>query len=158
VKTAAAVVAELGLAPHPEGGFFREVFRSEAVVAGPGGAPRAASTAILFLLPGGDFSAWHRVASDEVWHHYAGGPLELHTLDDAGHRQVRLGAVSEGHTPVAVVPAGRWQAARPAGAAWVLCGCTVAPGFDFADFELPDRASLAARFPGNAAIIESLTR
>lgn len=158
MRTVEDVVRALGLAPHPEGGFFRETFRSPTVVPGPGGAPRAASTAILYLLAADDFSAWHRVRSDEAWHHYAGGPLELHRLDDEGHRVELLGSPVDGFRPQAVIPAGQWQAARPAGDAWSLCGCTVAPGFDFADFEMPDRAELLARFAGHAAIIASLTR
>ena len=157
MKSAAAVIAALGLEPHPEGGFYRETFRSPIQVPGPGGEPRAASTAILFLLPEGDFSAWHRVRSDEAWHHYAGGPLELHRLDDEGHRVELLGSPVLGHTPQAVIPAGQWQAARPT-QGWSLCGCTVAPGFHFDDFEMPSRAALVARFPAHASIVEALTR
>jgi predicted cupin superfamily sugar epimerase len=160
-EEARAIVARLGLGAHPEGGFYRETFRSPLRLdALPRGAPRAASTAIYFLLPAGTFSALHRVRSDEVWHHYDGDPLVLHTLDDAGtHAELRLGrALDRGERPQAVVPAGVWQAALPDGDRFALCGCTVAPGFDFADFELPDRAALLARFPAHRALVERLTR
>lgn len=156
-----ALVARLHLAPHPEGGYFRETFRSPRLVPGlVHGQPRAASTAIYFLLPGGTYSALHRVGADEVWHHYDGDPLDLHVLDGAGrHRAIRMGRDFEaGEVPQAVVPAGALQAAVPLGERFALCGCTVAPGFDFADFEMPDRATLIARFPLQAALIRSLTR
>jgi hypothetical protein len=157
---ARAVVEALGLAPHPEGGYYRETFRSPIEVRAGARPARAASTCIYFLLPGGSFSAFHRVASDEVWHHYDGAPLELHTLDEAGvHRVERLGhALDAGERPQLVVPAGVLQAAVPAGGPFALCGCTVAPGFDFADFELPARADLARRFPSHRALVEALTR
>jgi uncharacterized protein len=131
--TAEQVVELLGLQPHPEGGFYRETFRAPA----PDGA-RAASTAIYYLLRAGDVSAWHRVVdADEVWHHYAGAPLELILSPDGRERtSLRLGAdLTAGERPQAVVPAGVWQAARPRGG-WVLVGCTVAPGFEFASFEM----------------------
>jgi predicted cupin superfamily sugar epimerase len=134
---ARAIVNALGLGPHPEGGFFRETFRAPLTFATPRGH-RAASTAIYYLLPAGTTSARHRVASDEVWHHYAGDPLELtieHT--DGGRELVVLGPdLAAGQRPQAIVPAGAWQSARPLGERFALCGCTVAPGFDFADFEL----------------------
>jgi len=155
VIDAAGVIERLGLAPHPEGGFYRETFRARRYVGG-----RAASTAIYFLLPSGAFSAFHRVSSDEVWHHYEGDALELHTIDASGvHEVVRLGrGLDAGERPQHVVPAGVWQAAAPLGARFALCGCTVAPGFDFADFEMPPRATLLAAFPEHAAIVTRLTR
>ncbi len=130
--TAEEVVRLLGLQPHPEGGFYRETFRAPA----PDGA-RAASTAIYYLLREGDVSAWHRVMdADEVWHHYAGAPLELRLANGRERTSLRLGAdLAAGERPQAVVPAGVWQAARPLGG-WVLVGCTVAPAFEFASFEM----------------------
>jgi predicted cupin superfamily sugar epimerase len=130
--TAGEVVRLLGLEPHPEGGFYRESFRAPA----PDGS-RAASTAIYYLLREGDASAWHRVVdADEVWHHYAGAPLELTLWDGRERTSLRLGAdLAAGERPQAVVPAGVWQSARPMGG-WALVGCTVAPGFDFAGFEM----------------------
>lgn len=159
--TAEKLIAELGLAPHPEGGFFRETHRADPLpFALPDRGVRSASTAIYFLLAAADFSAFHRVRSDEVWHHYAGAPLELHTLDPArGHEVFALGpGIERGERPQHVVPAGRFQAARVHGAGYALVGCTVAPGFDFADFELPPRAELVALFPACARVIADLTR
>ena len=130
--TADEVVRLLGLESHPEGGFYRETFRAKALE-----GRRAASTAIYYLLREGEISAWHRVDADEVWHHYAGAPLEL-TLSDGGRDRpsVRLGPdLATGERPQAVVPAGVWQTARSLGA-WTLVGCTVAPGFQFAGFEM----------------------
>src|SRR5262245_976921 len=129
------LVRLLELIPHPEGGYYRETFRSSAPVRPSDGRdPRSASTAIYFLLPAGTFSAWHRVASDEVWHFYDGDPLELVTIDGTGELRVAtLGrGLAEGQRPQLVVPAGVLQAARPVGERYTLCGCTVAPGFDFA--------------------------
>ncbi|MBI3198530.1 MAG: cupin domain-containing protein [Rhodospirillales bacterium] len=128
--TADEIIARLGLRPHPEGGHFRETFRAPD-------AGRAVSTAIFFLLKAGERSHWHRVDADEVWHHYAGAPLALSMSND-GHavRHLRLGCdFGLGETPQIVVPRGVWQAARSLGS-WTLVGCTVAPGFDFAGFEL----------------------
>jgi predicted cupin superfamily sugar epimerase len=144
------VVRRLGLVPHPEGGFYRETFRSALLVQLPDGRVRSASTAIHYLLPAGGRSTWHRVASDEVWHRYAGGVLRLYVL---GVGEFRL---DEDH-PQAVVPAGAWQAAEPAGEP-VFCGCTLSPGFDFADFELGDPEALARTYPAEAALVRRLGR
>lgn len=157
---AAGLVELLGLAPHPEGGFFRETWRSPLVLGGlPHGAPRSASTAIYFLLPAGSFSALHRVASDEVWHHYDGDPVELHVLEGRVHQTFMLGRdLARGQRPQHVVPAGAWQAAVPIGSRWSLCGCTVAPGFDFADFAMPSREEMLRLLPDHAAVVTRLTR
>ena len=129
------LVQALGLAPHPEGGFYRELFRSPLRVRGEGGE-RSALTVIHFLLPAGARSALHRVqGADEAWHFVEGDPLELAWFTEAGETRVRLGAPAHGGLPVAVVPAGAWQAARPRGA-YALVSCDVAPGFEFADFAL----------------------
>lgn len=132
--TADEIIARLGLQPHPEGGHFRETFRSADVT---GSGDRGASTAIFFLLKAGERSHWHRVDADEVWHHYAGAPLELSMSDDGRTtHHLRLGSdFGLGETPQIVVPRGVWQAARSLGN-WTLVGCTVAPAFDFAGFEL----------------------
>lgn len=154
----------LGLGPHPEGGFYRETFRSPLGLRGlpwlGASDERSASTAIYFLLPAGRFSAFHRVAADEVWHHYDGDPLELHTLSsERGHQSVRLGRdLGAGERPQHVVPAGVYQAAAPIGDRYALCGCTVAPGFDFADFAMPARNALEAEFADSRALIERFTR
>jgi predicted cupin superfamily sugar epimerase len=143
-------VHRLGLVPHPEGGYYREMFRSEAQVTLPDGRVRSASTAILYLLPADSWSAWHRVTSDEAWHHYEGAPLRLHRL---GQETVIL----EKANPLAVVPAGVWQAAEPVGGA-VLVGCTVAPGFEFQDFVMGDADALIREYPGETALIRRLSR
>jgi hypothetical protein len=136
-ERAAELIRLLRLDPHPEGGHFRQIFRSTHEVRVPGGAPRAAMTQIYFLLAAGERSRWHRVASDEVWHFYEGTPLDLFTIAPSAARveRRRLGAIEPGALPTLVVSAGTWQAARPTGA-YALAGCTVAPGFEFADFEL----------------------
>lgn len=160
------IVEKFGLEPHPEGGYFKEVWRSPLGVEHPGVPAshdnrRPAGTLIYFLLQGSEFSAWHRVRwSDEIWHHYAGDPLELHVIDATGRYSRRLltSDLTIGE-PTTVIPAGCWQAARLTPTArWALGGCTVAPGFDFADFEMPGAAELKQRFPEHAAILDALTR
>lgn len=147
---AGETVRRLGLVPHPEGGFYREMFRSPDRVTLADGRIRSASTAILYLLPADGWSAWHRVASDEVWHYYDGAALHLHRL---GSPTITLGR----DHPQAVVPSGVWQAAVPAGGA-VLCGCTVAPGFEFEDFELGTGEELLLAYPAEAELILRLLR
>jgi uncharacterized protein len=135
---------ELDLIPHPEGGAYREIFRSPQAVRPADGRPyRSALTVIYFLLVQGEHSAWHRVASDESWCWLEGDPLELLETDalGAGVERLLLGPVTPGRMPVRVVPAGRWQAARSTGA-YTLVSCAVGPGFDFADFELDREAPL----------------
>jgi predicted cupin superfamily sugar epimerase len=158
---ALSITRLINMQPHAEGGFYCESFRAPLMIEGlPQGAPRNASTAIYFLLPAGTFSAFHQVRSDEVWHHYDGDPVALHILgEDGTYNQILLGPnLDAGERPQAVVLANQWQAAEPLGIRFALCGCTVAPGFDFADFELAKRAELAARFPERAAIIARFTR
>jgi predicted cupin superfamily sugar epimerase len=147
------LIRALKLMPHPEGGFFSEVFRSPRTVkAGQGG--RAAITTIYFLLPRGAVSRWHRVASDEIWHFVEGAPLRLHHLaaDFSLHRIRRLGPCrGRMQRPIAVIPAGDWQAAETTGD-YTLAACDVGPGFDFSDFtmlrdDLPASAELARRRP-----------
>lgn len=152
------LVRRLGLAEHPEGGWFREVHRSAAPVGTPPGYPgaRCALTAIHFLLPEGDFSAFHRVRSEEAWVHLDGTPLELVILAEEPILRT-LAPLSSGGDPIAVVPPGCLQAARPVGG-WSLAACFVAPGFDFADFEIPARADLLARHPAHRGLIERFTR
>lgn len=159
------IVERFELVPHPEGGYFREVYRSPLRVRHPGipsgENSRCAGTLIYFLLAGQQYSAFHRVRwTDELWHLYAGGPLQLHTIDETGrHTEILLsGDLTQG-APTALVPAGVWQAARPAPSApWALGGCTVAPGFEFADFEMPAGTELRRRFPQHADLITALSR
>jgi predicted cupin superfamily sugar epimerase len=131
--SAADIVKTLDLKPHPEGGHFRETFRDTRMLEG-----RAASTAIYFLLTRGERSHWHRVDAAEVWHYYAGAPLVLEMAAGAEGpvRRMKLGPdIAMGERPQGVVPAGHWQAAETLGD-WTLVGCTVAPGFEFANFEM----------------------
>jgi predicted cupin superfamily sugar epimerase len=129
--TAADIINRLDLKPHPEGGHYRETHRDEAEHGG-----RAHSTAIYFLLARGERSHWHRIDAAEVWHYYAGDPLRLEIVDGAKEMIVRLGPnVHADEAPQAVVPARAWQAAETTGD-WTLCGCTVAPGFQFEKFEV----------------------
>lgn len=128
------IITELGLAPHPEGGWFRETHRSDLKT-----GARATGTAIYYLLKAGERSHWHRVTdADEVWHWYAGHPLTLHIAAPGdAETVVRLGPdVLKGERPQAVVPANWWQSAAAAGDGWALVGCTVAPGFSFDAFEM----------------------
>lgn len=150
---AAALIARLSLAPHPEGGFYRETWRSPARMATPRGE-RSALTVIEFLLPSGTFSAFHRVQADETWHHAAGDVIELHILGPAGRYEVvRVGPADlPGLRSHAVVPAGLWQAARPLGTRFALATCAVAPGFEFEDFELARPGALLALRPISARL------
>lgn len=159
------LVQSLGLSPHPEGGFYRETYRAAESIAHaalPGRFPgdRSHGTAIYYLLGAGDRSKLHRIGSDEIWHFYAGDPLLIVALSPEGALTVtRLGQdFAAGEVPQHVVPAGHWFGAIPAeDSAYALTGCTVAPGFDFADFELGTRADLLAAFPQHRAWIEKLT-
>jgi uncharacterized protein len=149
---AVALIDMLALRPHPEGGFYRETYRSATKVTAEGRPPRSALTTIYFLLASPDFSAWHRVRSEEVWHWHEGEPLELIVASpDFGILQRRrLGPAEDGSEPVITVPANWWQAARSLGE-YALCCCTVAPGFEFEDFaflrDSPARAALQRSAP-----------
>jgi predicted cupin superfamily sugar epimerase len=166
---AAALIARLRLQPHPEGGYFRETYRAAELVAAVGlparfGGARACSTAIYYLLEAGQRSRLHRIKSDEVWHFYAGDPLVVVELGaDGALTETRLGLdLAGGAVPQHVVPAGTWFGAHPAavpggGSRFSLVGCTVAPGFDFADFELARREALLAAFPQHREQVLRLT-
>ncbi|MFZ5564193.1 MAG: cupin domain-containing protein [Thermodesulfobacteriota bacterium] len=156
---ASELIRLLELNPHPEGGYFSEIFRSSHTVAPAGGEKRSAVTEIYFLLTADGISRWHRVASDEVWHYYEGAALELFWIEPGDEKCNRclVGKVEKTGRPVAVVPAGCWQAARTTGA-YTLAGCTVAPGFEFTDFRMlkddPETAqAIKARFPGLSTLI-----
>ena len=139
------LIAALNLGPHPEGGYYRETYRA------PG------STAIYFVLPAGEFSAFHLLrTSDEMWHHYDGDPVELHTISPSGELRVEI--LGKKGQPQILVPAGTLQAAVVRGSRWALCGCTVTPAFEFSDFAMPARAELLARHPAHREAIEQLTR
>ena len=147
MKTAQDWIELLGLVKHPEGGYYRETYRSAATV-----GARAVSTAIYFLLPAGEVSSLHRIKSDELWHFYAGNPLTIHII--AGRcSTIALNA----DNPQTVVPAGNWFGATVE-TGFALVGCTVAPGFDFCDFEMASRPALLAAYPQHRRIIERLTK
>jgi len=166
LPTAHELVARLGLVPHPEGGFYRETHRDAFeldALAPRFSARRSASTAIYYLLERGDFSALHRIRSDEVWHHYLGATLTVHVFgQERGYVPMRVGKrLSHGDAPQAVVPAGAWFGSRIEAndpGDYALVGCTVAPGFDFADFELGTREHLLATHPDEAELVTALTR
>lgn len=164
--TAEQCIHHLRLQPHPEGGFYKEVYRSEGIIAAgclpPAfGGDRQYATAIYYLLQEGGFSAFHRIKSDEIWHFYAGGNLLLHLIDlQGGYQQRSLGNTPESGAQFQVVmPAGVWFAAEPApGTDFTLAGCTVSPGFDFRDFEMAQRDRLLAQYPLHSEIIDRLCR
>lgn len=159
-------IEKLKLEAHPEGGYFRQTYKADLVVAKaalPAGVAgdRAVSTAIYFLLEGENFSAFHRLRSDEVWHFYAGDPLVVHVIEPAGkYSRILLGReLDAGQVLQAVVPAGCWFASHVADwKSFAVVGCTVAPGFEFADFEMGKRGELGARYPQHREVIERLTR
>ena len=155
------LIKRLGLQPHPEGGHFAEVFRSPTKVQTVRGE-RSALTSIYYLLSDEAFSPLHRVPGAEVWCHFEGSPVELFTLDEAtGEAKVELlgPRFPAKEAPQRVVPPGVWQAARVQGnSGWALCGCTVGPGFDFQDFEMPSRAELLERLPAHRELVLKLTR
>lgn len=158
-----SLVERFKLLPHPEGGYYSETYRSEQnVLSLPSGLERSASTAIYYLLDNGAYSAWHRIASDEVWHFYAGSPLLVHVLlEDGKVLTHRLGNALEASANVyqAVVPAGCWFAAELAEqGTFAFVGCTVAPGFEFSEFELARAADLQLWHARNQAFIERLLK
>jgi predicted cupin superfamily sugar epimerase len=156
--TAREFIRRYGLRPHPEGGHYREVHRSDRSLGAPPGYPgeRVALTAIYFLLDRDEFSAFHRVQGEEVWIHLAGAPLELVILAKMP-RTHRLAPAGGDGTPLVAVAPGALQAARPLDD-WSLVTCLVAPGFDFADFEMPERAELLEAYPAHAELIRRFTR
>jgi uncharacterized protein len=163
---AAYWIEKLGLIAHPEGGYFKECYRSALAVSAPeiGTAPdysRNICTAIYFLVTADGPSHFHRLKADELWHHYAGDTLELKGIHADGRLETWLLGkdVNQYAEPQQCIPAGTWFGATvAAGGRFALCGCTMAPGFDFADFELAERPSLLAEFPQHRDLIVSLTR
>lgn len=159
------LINQLELARHPEGGWYRETYRSDVQVAAAAlperfSGERSCSTAIYFLLEQGDFSSFHRIKSDELWHYYAGAAVLIHLITPEGAATtLQLGPdPGQGQQFQVVIPAGCWFGAEPADEGFSLVGCTVAPGFDFADFELAERQTLLDRYPAQAPLITRLTR
>lgn len=156
----------LNLLPHPEGGFYKEIYRSTELIKQEHlparfTGSRAFATSIYYLLEKGDFSAFHRIKQDEIWHHYDGGALEVHIIKPTGEYNVKLVGkdITKGQEPQVVINAGDIFGSRPiAGTEFALLGCGVAPGFDFDDFELNDRTWLLEQYPQHTEIINELTR
>ncbi|RSK44757.1 cupin domain-containing protein [Hymenobacter perfusus] len=157
--TAQDIIHHLHLTPHPEGGYYRETYRAADTLTSAGGHTRNVSTAIYYLLENEDKSHFHRIKSDELWFFHQGQPLEIILLTPGQPTRLVLGSdFSRGELPQAVVPADTWFAAHlPHRAGFALVSCTVAPGFDFADFELAERAALVAEFPQAAEVVEQFT-
>lgn len=163
--SARELIEHLGLMRHPEGGWFRETYRSAEHVHADAlparfDSARAHATAIYYLLEQGDFSALHRIKSDEIWHFHCGSPLAIHVIaPEGGYRRELLGPdVTRGERFQVMVPGGCWFGAELHGAGFALVGCTVSPGFHFDDFEMADRNALLADHPQHAAMIERMTR
>lgn len=164
--TAESLIKNLELSPHPEGGFYKETYRAaESIDAGclPGrfGGSRSFATAIYFLLQQGDFSAFHKIKSDECWHFYAGGTLHVHIIyENKSYQKVALGpGLDKGEVFQFVVPAGAWFASEPAPeSAFSFVGCTVAPGFDFNDFEMARQDDLLRGYPQFRELVSRLCR
>lgn len=155
-------ISHLGLLPHPEGGFYKETYRSAESIEFTGfEGKRNVCTAIYFLIEKGNFSALHRIKSDEVWHFYAGDALEVIEIDESGEViSTAVGNdVASGQVPQYMVKAGRWFGSRVLEVgSFSLVGCTVAPGFDFRDFEMESRDALLAKFPEHSKLIIEMTR
>ncbi len=165
MKTAQYWIGKLSLDPHPEGGWFRETYRSDEIVVQDSlperyDGPRAFCTLIYFLLESGQVSRLHRLKSDEQWHFYTGSSLTIHIINPQGqYAQQQLGSDAEkGESFQAIIPAGCWFGATVnAEDSYTLIGCLVSPGFDFGDFELGTRSELLSRYPRHAVIIQKLT-
>jgi predicted cupin superfamily sugar epimerase len=159
-KKVQAYIAQLNLLPHPEGGYFKETYRSPLTYENENfNAPRNLSTGIYFLLTEDNFSAFHRIKSDEMWHFYDGDTLLVHIIHpDGQYACIQLGKdIENGEQPQAVVPANSWFASESKGN-YSLVGCTVAPGFDFDDFEMAQKVVLSKQFPAHQDLIERLCR
>lgn len=160
------IITTLELKPHPEGGFFRETYRSSGEIHPDSldtryTGPRNYATCIYFLLTSKHFSSFHRIHQDEIWHFYAGAPILLHIISESGAdtKQMIGTNLQQGEVPQFVVPGGSWFAAEVAEPdSYSLIGCTVSPGFSFEDFELGSQKELVARFPDQEALISRLTR
>ena len=158
------LIDTLNLQAHPEGGHYTEVYRSDGIIeTDEDGFPdgRHYSTSIYYLLEGEDQSHFHRIKSDEVWHHYEGSSITIHLISPTGsYRTLSVGKdLEKGQKPQQIVPAGYWFGVTvDEPDSYALCGCTVSPGFDFDDFEMADRADLLEQFPEHEEIIKKLTQ
>ncbi|WP_282163271.1 cupin domain-containing protein [Ulvibacterium marinum] len=166
MKDIEEIIQNLKLKPHPEGGYFRETYRSAGTIdqkslGNAYSGLRNQATCIYFLLTSKAFSAFHKIRQDEIWHFYKGSPIELHMISPNGdYSKVRIGnSFNKGEVPQFVVPGGYWFAAETLSkGAYSLVGCTVSPGFDFKDFVLGNRQKLLSKFPQHSEIISRFTR
>jgi predicted cupin superfamily sugar epimerase len=165
MKTADYWINHLSLSQHPEGGYYRETYRSTEVVSSSAlptrfGENRNYSTTIYFLLPSNNRSLFHRIKSDEIWYYHAGSSLTIYVLDQNGVREHRLGPdIEKGETLQAIIPANTWFGALVSEKdSYTLSSCSVSPGFDFNDFELAEQSMLLRDFPYQSEIIERLTK
>jgi len=160
-----AIIKQLDLKPHPEGGFFKETYRSSGSIKADSldasyNGERNYSTCIYFLLTSDNFSAFHRIKQDEIWHFYDGSPIRLHMITESGRysEQIIGKDITKGELPQYVVPGGYWFASEVVDKeSYALTGCTVSPGFSFEDFELRSQKELIDLFPKHEAIITKLT-
>ena len=166
MKKIERIIKKLDLKPHPEGGFFRETYRNNEFITSNSldssyGGSRNYSTCIYFLLTSDTFSAFHRIKQDEIWHFYEGSPIVLHVITENGkHEEHHIGRNFDlGQVPQLVVTGGDWFASKVMNEnSYALVGCTVSPGFDFQDFELPTRQELLKIFPQHKELIMEFTR
>lgn len=166
MKNVQSIIRSLNLLPHPEGGYFKETYRSsgnipQSALTNNFSGDRNYCTGIYFLLTSDNFSAFHRIKQDEMWHFYSGSTLYVHIIDEKGtYTRVEVGIdLENGQQPQFVVPAGCWFASSVKDKdSYSLVGCTVAPGFDFDDFELAERSALINQYPAHESIITTLTR
>ena len=160
------IIKKLGLELHPEGGYFKETYRSTGKIntdslSSKYAGSRTYATSIYFLLTSEMFSAFHKINQDEIWHFYQGSPIQLHTISESGHHEEYLigNALSQNQTPQLVVPGNHWFAAKVIDPnSYALVGCTVSPGFDFQDFTLAKRSDLIDKFPAHSQLIATFTR
>lgn len=164
-NTASYWINQLGLLSHPEGGYYKEIYRDEETIKADSlperfSGDRHHCTAIYYLLEQGDFSCFHRIKSDEIWHHYAGGVIHIHYLEENNIKLLKLGMnIEKGENPVCIIPKNTWFAAEPApDTEYTLAGCTVAPGFDFHDFEMANQEQLKNYLEMDAVLIQRLIK
>jgi len=153
-------IEHLALQPHPEGGYYKEVFRSQRQVVRVGKKEvKQACTSICYLLAGTDFSGFHRIASDEIWYFHKGVPLHIHVINEEGvHTAIELSDSASGNLSVAI-EAGLWFAAAiPSGTGFTLASCAVAPGFEFSEFEMAKKQELMALYPEHTGLLDRLCR
>ncbi len=157
-KDAIRLIRRLRLKKHPEGGYFKQTYTADTIVNIVGyDKPRYISTAIYYMLVGGQFSALHRIKSDELWHHYTGGSITLYTIDNGKLSKIKMGK-RRGEVPQVAIKANTWFAASLNDKkSYCLLGCTVSPGFDYSDLELGKRDQLIKMYPQHRAIIERYT-